>query len=417
MADESRLIRKQVQLSEASKEPMQSRKRRVSSSAEDISAAKRKRVAQPHQKNTVMEDCELDRLRAIFATPKPSHQPFDPSSFVTPDQLFGNIKRGVQFHSPVSRTAQRKTPSGVAAPKILKAIQLPLRVEMQWQSCHEGVFVFTAEPVKATKQRRKKAVGSAKASRKTRNRIRARSARGAAKARSQEEMPTGRQTRSGKRKAPDSDATLPVKKACVAQEPEPKVPQPAVRRSARHAKTAVSDLIVEETTRSIRRKAVDFAKPEAVKPPFQVTVHKSARGKASTPTDTLLELPVTRQTRRRQSAVPEVPAVNNKKAATPTDTPLEVPATRQTRSRGPVTEVPASQVVAPSTRSTRQKKAAAEVVSEEQHTSQSMNRVGSKWSPEENKTPLKVKEAASSGTTPLVRRSERLAKKYNHMQA
>ena len=413
MADEIRLIRKQVQLSEASKEPMQSRKRRVSSSAEDISAAKRKRVAQPHQKNTVMEDCELDRLRAIFATPKPSHQPFDPSSFVTPDQLFGNIKRGVQFHSPVSRTAQRKTPSGVAAPKILKAIQLPLRVEMQWQSCHEGVFVFTAEPVKATKQRRKKAVGSAKASRKTRNRIRARSARGAAKARSQEEMPTGRQTRSGKRKAPDSDATLPVKKACVAQEPEPKVPQPAVRRSARHAKTAVSDLVVEETTRSTRKKAADFAKPEIVQPPFQVTVRRSARGKAPTPTDTLLEHPVTRQTRRR----PEVPAVNNKKATTPTNIPLEFPATRQTKSRGPVTEVPVAQVAAPSTRSTRQKKAAAEVVSEEQHTSQSMNRVGSKWSPEENKTPLKVKEAASSGTTPLVRRSERLAKKYNHMQA
>ena len=405
-------------MSEASKKPMQSRKRRVSSTAEDISAAKRRRVAQPHQKNTVMEDCDLDGLLTLFATPKPAHQPFDPSSFVTPDQLFGNIKRGVQFHSPVSRTAQRKTPSGVAAPKILKAIQLPLRVEMQWQSCHEGVFVFTAEPVKATKQRRKKkAVGSAKASRKTRNRIRARSAGGAAKARPQKEMPTGRQTRSEKRKAPDSGATLPVNKACVAQEPEPKVPQPAVRRSARHAKTAVSDPVVEETTRSTRRKAADFAKPEAVQSPCDVTVRRSARGKAPTPMDTLLEVPVTRQTRRRQSAVPEVPAVNNKKATTPTNISLELPATRQTKSRGPVTEVPASQVAAPSTRSTRQKNAAAEVVSEEQHTSQSMNRVGSKWNPEENKTPLKVKEAASSGTTPLVRRSERLAKKYNHIQA
>ena len=432
MAIESQPILKKVQLPEASKKSVKGRKRRVSSGAEDISTAKRRRVAQSHQKNTVVnDDSELDGLQVLFATPKPTIRPFDPSTIVLTPGVFGRV----QFNSPVSRTAQKKTPSGVAAPKILKAVPL-----MQMPS--NEVFVFTAKPVRATRESRKKKVDeSAKTSRKS-SKPRAKSARGAAKAKPQEEIQTGRQTRSGKR-APDSGSTVPVKKPRVAQEPVAALP--AVRRSMRHAKTVVSKPVTketvdnepvaeqtvvskpvaeqtvvnkpvaEETTRSTRRKAAKVSTPEDVQQACDLTVRRSTRGKAHTASDTPLELPTTRQTRRgKKSTVHEVKQVTTD---TPTDTPTvtlpELPATKQTRSQRLVTEVPTANVVAASTRSTRQRKAAVGPMSEEAQPP-AKKRATRKCSPEEEqKTPPRAKRGASTKTTdaPLVRRSARLAKK------
>ena len=430
MEIQSQPVLKKTQLPEASKKSVQGKKRRVSSTAEDVSTAKRRRVAQSHQKNTVVDDTVLDGLHVLFATPKPAQKPFDPSSIVLTPGVFGRV----QFISPVSRTAQKKTPSGVSAPKILKAVPL-----MEMPS--EELFVFTAKPVRATRQR-KKEVESAKVS----SKARAKSARSAANVRPQDKMQTARQTRSGKRKAPDSDATLPVKKACIAQEPDPKVPQSAVRRSTRHAKTGVSKPVVEKSTCSTRRKTADV-KPEAVQPPCDVTIRRSTRGKAPALTNTPMELPVTRQTRRKkqsavaevpvvtqgktatltnaplelpatrqtrsQSAVAEVPAVTQGKTATLTNAPLELPATRQTRSQSAVAEVPAAHVVAFSTRSTRQRKAAAELVCEETLPPAKKRTRGKCGPDEEEKMPSRAKKGASTKTadTPVVRRSARLAKK------
>lgn len=404
MAIESQPVLKKVQLPEASKKSVQGRKRRVSSGAEDISTAKRRRVAQSHQKNTIVyDDSELDGLHVLFATPKPTIRPFDPSTIVLTPGVFGKV----QFNSPVSRTAQKKTPSGVAAPKILKAVPL-----MQMPS--NEVFVFTAKPVRATKESRKKAPESAKTSRKS-SKPRAKPARGAAKTRPQEEIQTGRQTRSGKR-ASDSASTMPVKKSCVAQE-LPVAALPAVRRSMRHAKTVVeepvaeetvdSKPVAEETTRSTRRKAAKVSTPEDVQQTCDLTVRRSTRGKPHTASDYPLELPTSRQTRRsKKSTVHEV------KQET-TDTPPELPATKQTRSQRLVTEVPTEMVVAASTRSTRQRKAAAGPMSEEAEPP-AKKRATRKCSPEEEqKIPLRAKRGASTKNTdaPLVRRSARLAKK------
>ena len=407
MAIESQPVLKKVQLPEASKKSVQGRKRRVSSSAEDISTAKRRRVAQSHRKNTVVnDDTELDGLQVLFATPKPKNQPFDPSTIVLTPGVFGRV----QFNSPVSRTAQKKTPSGVAAPKILKAVPL-----MQMHS--NEVFVFTAKPVRATRESRKKAVESAKTSRKS-SKPRAKSARGTAEAKPQEDIQTGRQTRSGKR-APDSGSTVPVKKSRVAQEPLAALP--AVRRSMRHAKTVDSEPVTEETvvhepvaketTRSTRRKPAKVSVPEDVQQACDLPVRRSTRGKAHTASDTPLELPTTRQTRRgKKSTVHEVKQAT---ADTPTDTPPELPATKQTRSQRLVTEVPTANVVAASTRSTRQRKAAAGPMSEEAQPP-AKKRGTRKCSPEEEqKTPPRAKRGVSTKTTdaPLVRRSARLAKK------
>ena len=417
MAIESQPVLKKVQLHEASKKSVQGRKRRVSSSAEDISTAKRRRVAQSHRKNTVVnDDTELDGLQVLFATPKPTTRPFDPSTIVLTPGVFGRV----QFNSPVSRTAQKKTPSGVAAPKILKAVPL-----MQMPS--NEVFVFTAKPVRATRESRKKAIESAKTSRKS-SKPRAKSARGTAEAKPQEDIQTGRQTRSGKR-APDSGSTVPVKKSRVAQEPVAALP--TVRRSMRNAKTVdsepvteetvvckpvaeetvVSEPVAKETTRSTRRKPAKVSAPEDVQQACDLTVRRSTRGKAHTASDTPLELPTTRQTRRdKKSTVHEVKQAT---ADTPTDTPPELPATKQTRSQRLVTEVPTANVVAASTRSTRQRKAAAGPMSEEAQPP-AKKRATRKCSPEEEqKAPPRAKRGASTKTTdaPLVRRSARLAKK------
>ena len=424
---ESQPVLKKTQLPETSKRPMQSRKRRVSSSGEEVFIAKRRRVAPSHQKNTVIDDTELDGLRTLFATPKPAQKPFDPSEFVvTPDQFLGRVK----FVSPVSHTARKKTPSGDAAPKILKpvpCVQMP----------SEDLFVFTAEPVRATRQRRgKKAVESVKASSKAKTK----STRSAAKASPPEvELPSGRQTRSGKRKAPDGETALPKKKGRAASEPEPEVPQPVARRSTRHTKTAVSEPVAEETTRSTRRKAANARQPvavqqptirtqrkaptledaslelpvniqsEAVQPPCDVTVRRSTRGKATTMAEPPLDLPVTRQTRKKtqSSMMTEMPEVNKGKAPALTE---EVPSTRRTRSQVVVTEVPAAPVVTASTRSTRQRKAAAPVQSEE---APPAKRTRSKQSTAEEKMPSKAKKGTATSTTntPSVRRSARLSKK------